>query len=148
MLSGRKPYIKKLYWVTKYSPRWQAVLQICLLRKGANQRAVLLDEIVFSYFSRFYSLLGYEQVKKETSKYHNVFYEEKHVCNRGRARYQMDLARVKKYSVSEDFAAAVCILPEEYNQQAYFKFIEHWGTVSVKKSLSSQKDIIEEPALK
>ena len=47
----------------------------------------------------------------------------------------MDLARVKKYSVSEDFAAAVCILPEEYNQQAYFKFIENWGTVSVKKML-------------
>ena len=56
-------------------------------------------------------------MKKETSKYHNVFYEEKHVCNRGRARYQMDLARVKKYSVSEDFAAAVCVLPEEYNCQ-------------------------------
>ncbi|XP_022804571.1 uncharacterized protein LOC111341817 [Stylophora pistillata] len=45
---------------------------------------------------------GYGQVKKKTSKYHNVFFEEKHVCNRGRAQYQMDLARVKRYSASED----------------------------------------------
>lgn len=38
----------------------------------------------------------------------------------------MDLARVKRYSASEDFAADVSILPEEYNQQVYFKFIENW----------------------
>ena len=70
-------------------------------------------------------------MRKETEKYHNVFYEEKNVCNRGRARYQLDLAPVKKFSVSEDFGAAVCVLPEGYNEQAYFKFIERWGTVSV-----------------
>ena len=43
---------------------------------------------------------------KETSTYNNVFYEEKSVCNRGRARYQLDLAPIKKFPVSEDFAAA------------------------------------------
>ena len=70
-------------------------------------------------------------MKKETSKYHNVFYEEKDVCNKGRARYQLDLAPVKKFPVSLDFAAAVCVLPEQYDEKAYFNFIERWGTVSV-----------------
>lgn len=69
-------------------------------------------------------------MKKDTSKDHNVFYEEKNVCNKGRARYQLDLAPIKKFPVSEDFAATVCVLPEGYNERAYFDFIEKWGTVS------------------
>ena len=77
--------------------------------------------------------IGFEKVKKETSKYHNVFYEEKHVCNKGRARYQLDLAPVKKFPVSADFAATVCALPEGYNETAYFDFLEDWGTVSLFK---------------
>ena len=78
-------------------------------------------------------LIGFEKVKKETSKYHNVFYEDKHVCNKGRARYQLDLAPVKKFSVSADFAATVCTLPGKYNEKAYFDFLEGWGTVSLFK---------------
>ena len=70
-------------------------------------------------------------MKKETSKYNNVFYEDKHVCNKGRARYQLDLAPIKKFPVSLDFAASVCVLPEEYDEKAYFNFIERWGTVSI-----------------
>ena len=70
-------------------------------------------------------------MEKETSKYHNVFYEEKDVCNKGRARYQLDLAPVKKFPVSLDFAASVCVLPEEYDEKAYFNFIERWGTVII-----------------
>ena len=77
--------------------------------------------------------LGFEKVKKETSKYHNVFYEEKHVCNKGRARYQLDLAPVNKFPVAEDFAATVCALPGSYNEKAYFDFLEGWGTVSLFK---------------
>ena len=68
--------------------------------------------------------IGFEKVKKETSKYHNVFYEEKHVCNKGRARYQLDLAPVKKFPVSADFAATVCTLPGSYNEKVYFDFLE------------------------
>ena len=41
-------------------------------------------------------------MKKETSKYHNVFYEEKNVCNKGRARYQLDLTPIKKFPASKD----------------------------------------------
>ncbi|KAJ7378962.1 hypothetical protein OS493_019661 [Desmophyllum pertusum] len=71
---------------------------------------------------------GFEQMRKETSTYHNVFYEEANVCNRGRARYQLDLAPIKKFPVSDDFAAAVCVLPKNYDEKAYFNFIERWGT--------------------
>ena len=65
-------------------------------------------------------------MKKETSEYHNVFYEDKHVCNKERARYQLDL-------VSADFAATVCTLPGSYNKKVYFDFLEDWGTVSLFK---------------
>ncbi len=82
-------------------------------------------------FSFFLVTTGYEKVNKETTTNKNVFFENKKVCNNGRARYQLDLARAKKYSVTEDFAAAVCALPETYNKQDYLRFVENWGTVSV-----------------
>ena len=65
-----------------------------------------------------------------TSRYHNVFYEDKYVCNKGRARYQLGLAPVKKFPVSLDFAASVCYLPRQYDRTVYYNFIERWGTVS------------------
>ncbi|KAL9961596.1 hypothetical protein ACROYT_G030565 [Oculina patagonica] len=70
----------------------------------------------------------YEKVNKETTTNKNVFFENKKVCNNGRARYQLDLARAKNYSVTEDFAAAVCALPETFEQQDYLRFVENWGT--------------------
>ena len=70
-------------------------------------------------------------MQKETSEYHNVFYEEKKVCNRGRVRFQYDLALQKNYPVTKEFASAVCSLPAKYNERKYLKFIEEWGTVSV-----------------
>ena len=77
--------------------------------------------------------IGFEKVKKETSDHHNVFYEEKRVCNKGRARYQLNSVRVKKFPVSEDFAATICALPGSYNEKEYFDFLEDWGTVSLSK---------------
>ena len=67
---------------------------------------------------------------EETSKSHNVFFEEKTVCNLGRARYELNLAELKGYPVTQDFAAAVCELPKEYDENKYITFIEEWGTVS------------------
>ena len=81
--------------------------------------------------SYFLDAVGLEQRKKETEKYHNVFYEEKNVCNRGRARYQLDLAPIENFPVSDDFAAAVGVLPQNYDEKVYFNFIERWGTVSM-----------------
>ena len=92
-----------------------------------------IEVFLFFMFVIFISLnmVGYKEMQKETSKSQNVFYEEKRVCNRGRVRFQYDLALQKNYPVSKEFAAAVCSLPEKYNQRKYFKFIEDWGTVSV-----------------
>ena len=70
-------------------------------------------------------------MEKETKKNKKVFFEKKEVCNMGTARYQLSLARVEKSSVTKEFAASVCRLPEEYNQGAYRRFIDKWGTVSV-----------------
>jgi len=72
-------------------------------------------------------------MKKQTSNFHNVFYQEKKVCNKGRVRYLLDAAyrNTAKFPVTEDFASAVCALPENYDKSAYLKFIEKWGTVSV-----------------
>ncbi len=92
--------------------------------------------VMVSMFNKFLALFflvtaGYEKVNKETTTKKNVFFENKKVCNNGRARYQLDLARAKNYSVTEDFAAAVCALPETYEQDDYLRFVENWGTVSV-----------------
>ena len=69
-------------------------------------------------------------MKLETSKRHNVFYEVKKVCNKGRARYLLDVASSENFSVTDDFAAAVCKLPEHFNKSVYGNFIDKWGTVS------------------
>ena len=69
-------------------------------------------------------------MKLETSTRHNVFYEEKKVCNEGRPRYLLDVASSKNFSVTEDLAAAVCNLPEHFNKSVYHNFIDKWGTVS------------------
>ena len=74
-------------------------------------------------------IIGYEKVNKQTSKNRKVFYEEKAVCNHGRARYQLALTQQKNFSVTEEFAASVCNLPQTYSKMAYFRFIEKWGTV-------------------
>ncbi|XP_078382883.1 uncharacterized protein LOC144665526 [Oculina patagonica] len=118
VFSGTKSYQEKLNLDVESSGGYDAALW----------------NVAFSMSTRF------EQMKKETEKYHNVFYEEKNVCNRGRARYQLDLAPIKKFSVSEDFAAAVCVLPENYNEKAYFQFIERWGThIVVEVDLGEKK---------
>ena len=72
----------------------------------------------------------YESMKLETSTNHNVFYEEKKVCNKGRAGYLLDVASSKNFSVTEDFAAAVCNLTEHFDKNVYRNFIDKWGTVS------------------
>lgn len=72
----------------------------------------------------------YDSMKLETSTRHNVFYEEKKVCNKGRARYLLDVASSKNFSVTDDFAAAVCNLTEDFDKNVYRNFVDKWGTVS------------------
>lgn len=84
---------------------------------------------------------SYERVEKETSNNHKVFFEKKEVCNNGVARYQLDKAQFERYSVTEDFAAAVCRLPENYDPGAYSRFIDNWGTDFVLKAVLGTKKI-------
>ena len=77
-------------------------------------------------------IVGYKSVENQTRDSEKVFYDFKRVCNRGEARYKMDSAYdLPGYTVTDDFAAAVCSLPEEYEQRKYLNFIKQWGTVSV-----------------
>lgn len=82
-----------------------------------------------------------EDVRNETSKTNSVFSDEKTVHNFGRARYQYQLAKDRKYPVSEEFADAVCNLPHKYighknwnsiltdgKYLQYMSFIDEWGT--------------------
>ena len=86
---------------------------------------------IFLYF--LVHIAGYESVEKQTKGSEKVFYDFKKVCNRGDVRYLLASARQKLpgFTVTDDFAAAVCSLSEEYDQDKYFNFIERWGTVSV-----------------
>ena len=70
-------------------------------------------------------------MSEQVSKNHYVFSQEKTICNRGRARYKLESARVEKFPVAEDFANAVCLLPNVYDEAPYKKFIDDWGTVSL-----------------
>jgi len=86
----------------------------------------------------------YAEMKKQTSNFHNVFYQEKKVCNKGRVRYLLDAAyrNTAKFPVTEDFASAVCALPENYDKSAYLKFIEKWGTdVVVQVELGEKRTV-------
>ena len=85
---------------------------------------------IFFYF--LVHIAGYESVEKQTKGYEKVFYDFKKVCNRGEVRYLLASARQKLpgFTVTDDFAAAVCSLPEKYDQDKYLNFIERWGTVS------------------
>ncbi|KAL9963063.1 hypothetical protein ACROYT_G032229 [Oculina patagonica] len=70
----------------------------------------------------------FEQASSDTQSSKNVYFETKEVCNKGRARYQLGLAQETEWPVTREFAAAACKLPAKYDQRAYMKFIENWGT--------------------
>jgi len=80
-------------------------------------------------------------MRQDTTRKHTVFFEKKKVCNEGTARYLLELAKVHKYSVTEAFAAAVCQLPQAYNQADYRRFIDSWGTDIVNKVTLGTKKI-------
>lgn len=75
--------------------------------------------------------LGYKSMDKATSKDKNIFFEEKTVCMKGNAAYFYNQLQQGKFSVSREFAAAVCHLPQNYTEKEYLEFIETWGTVGI-----------------
>ena len=75
--------------------------------------------------------LDFKMTAELTDKKHSVIFEERQVCNLGRIRYKTSLALANSWPVTDEFAASVCQLPAEYNQKAYMKFLEDYGTVHV-----------------
>lgn len=80
--------------------------------------------------SPFLFIAGYEEIKTQTTQNEKVYFEKKKVCCLGTAQYLLDSTRVEKRSVTNDFATAVCNLPEAFDQRTYRTFIDNWGTVS------------------
>ena len=65
-------------------------------------------------------------------KKRNTVIQKSKICNYGRARYLFEnaLAGQKGYTLTRDFQSSVKYqLPARYDQRAYMKFIEQWGTV-------------------
>ena len=94
---------------------------------------LFLQFLVHLLIISWYIWVGYHSVEKQTKGSEKVFYDFKKVCNRGEVRYQLDSAHqnIPGFTVTDDFAAAVCGLSEEYEQSKYLYFIERWGTVSM-----------------
>ena len=89
----------------------------------------LNDQLIRFNFLLPWIIAVYQKVSYQTFHAENVFYEEKTVHNLGKARYQMDLVKSERFPITNEFAAAVCNLPQIYDRMAYHRFIKDWGTV-------------------
>ena len=89
----------------------------------------LNDQLIRFNFLLPWIIAVYQKVSYQTFHAKNVFYEEKTVHNLGKARYQMDLVKSERFPITNEFAAAVCNLPQIYDRMAYHRFIKDWGTV-------------------
>ncbi|XP_067676943.1 uncharacterized protein [Haliotis asinina] len=69
-----------------------------------------------------------QHARAQTNVEKNVFWQQESACNMGQVRYLDELAPTHNFSVTENFAAAVCALPDTYNAAAYMNFIDTWGT--------------------
>ena len=73
----------------------------------------------------------YEKVSKSTSKGETVYRDCTEICNKGTARYRMGEVQARQWTLTDEFAYAVCQLPVKYKKgNEYFQFLEDWGTVS------------------
>ncbi|KAK6173994.1 hypothetical protein SNE40_017354 [Patella caerulea] len=70
----------------------------------------------------------FQQVNSEISKNRRVLQDDETICNLGNARFAEELAMTDGYSVTRNFAAAVCQLPVNYDVTSYMRFLDEWGT--------------------
>ncbi|XP_021343358.1 uncharacterized protein LOC110443459 [Mizuhopecten yessoensis] len=71
---------------------------------------------------------GYKAIAVQTARHNYIFQDYTSFCNMGHARLKLHLAQSAHMSVTNEFAAATCQLPTTYDQDAYVKFIQEWGT--------------------
>ena len=80
--------------------------------------------------ARFGLSTSYSQAKDQTTKEKTLFRERQELCNYGSARIKMGLDSIR---LTTEFQGAVCRLPASYDEGAYVRFINDWGTaVTVK----------------
>ena len=74
---------------------------------------------------------GMKQVEKKTKDSREVIVQETKICNLGSVRYKDELVfdGTDEYVLSAGFKNDVKKLPNTVGSE-YYKFIEHWGTVS------------------
>lgn len=68
---------------------------------------------------------------QQTRRDFYVFQDEESICDNGAARYKLSLSQGSHYTLTDEFAGAVCSLPLAYDQAKYQQFLDTWGTVSV-----------------
>ncbi|XP_052803159.1 uncharacterized protein LOC128233500 [Mya arenaria] len=71
---------------------------------------------------------GFKAIQQQTGQDSYVFQDDQTTCTSGAARYKLALSQANHYGVTDEFAADVCSLPLQYNQQVYFNFLNTWGT--------------------
>ena len=116
-------------WMAGRQDRWMTAMLIV--------ENSMMDSFIHSFidtFIHFFLLLPliiavYQKVSYQTFRAKNIFYQEKAVHNLGKARYQLNLVKWKHFTITNEFAASVCNLPQSYNRMAYHRFIKNWGTV-------------------
>ncbi|XP_062605124.1 uncharacterized protein LOC134266928 [Saccostrea cucullata] len=82
----------------------------------------------------------YQQAHNKTNLEHNIIQDQINLCNLGRVRYMTELVNAGKFPITQSFAAAICSLPVTYNQSAYMKFLDHWGThITVEVELGQKR---------
>ncbi|XP_072180200.1 uncharacterized protein [Diadema setosum] len=96
---------------------------------------VKLDSVLASIFTgyEFSQSSQYQEVKDATENSRHVFFEDRLVCNLGKARYLEELARVDRHPLSRSFVIDACALPESYTdgQNDYIDFLDNWGSAVV-----------------
>ncbi|PVD27599.1 hypothetical protein C0Q70_12763 [Pomacea canaliculata] len=70
----------------------------------------------------------FADTQNETALTRRVFRDEQTVCNLGNARFAEELAEWLNISITDNFAAAACRLPEVYSRDIYMDFLDDWGT--------------------
>ncbi|WAR05987.1 hypothetical protein MAR_021356 [Mya arenaria] len=73
---------------------------------------------------------SFKAIQQQTGQDSYVFQDDQTTCTSGAARYKLALSQANHYGVTDEFAADVCSLPLQYNQQVYFNFLNTWGTSS------------------
>ena len=92
---------------------------------------ILVDLLAFSVLKKLIIVCtpGYRTILDKTAQSSSVYREDRYVCNRGRVRYQEELARVDRYPLSRSFVVGACALPAEFSLEEYMTFLDNWGMV-------------------